>query len=206
MITNSFIKTVFVYFSLVGCLTTYAQDSIQGKIIDQNGIDFPIATIYLFDDHKLLDSTISDMSGDFKFLNNYNHSLYIYGKLAGCYSDTIIISAENMRSIQLEICFSDSCKSNLMIPNCRHSYISEKDYYIEHLWDPDSIVIISGVEILARKSYSPYEFELIRPLKKYSDIHGNVYFGQDIIKMKYLPLVDWEDAGFKVIKEEINCK
>lgn len=186
--------------------TINAQDIIQGKILDQNGINFPVAIIYLFGDHKLIDSTISDMSGNFKFLTKPNKNLLIYGKSEGCISDSIIISPENMKSVQLEICFSDSCKLNLNVSNCRHNYVRRKDFYIEHLWEPDSIIIISGTEILERKYYSPYDFQLILPRKKYSDIHGNIYFGKDLIKMKYLRLPDWENSDFKAIKEKIVCK
>ena len=201
-------KILTFIFIILSPNLLWGQNTIQGKVIDQNGINFPFVMVYLFNNQdEVIDSTVSDMSGYFRLLHSTNDNLkFISGEMAGCFTDSIRLTDENISDIQLEICFSDSCRANLKIPNCRNNYIQKDVFYVEFFWDPDSILIVKGVDILKRESYSPFDFELILPDEKYSDNQGKIYNGIDLIKMRILPLINWEDADFKPIRKEIKCR
>ena len=177
---------------------------ITGTVTDQNGDTLPFVNILLLDNNTVVSGSTTDFDGRF-VINHQNHTdnMKIVGLYFGCRTDTIKIKAENMINLQMTLNFSDSCRSKIELPNCRHNYIMKGAYYVD-ISDStnDQLKIVTGDQILTKKSYSPYDYQVILPDKKYRNDNGKIYKGQALIEMDKLPLKNWDYAGFEPVRDE----
>lgn len=201
IMTRTIAISIFLQLLTFG-LNCFGQ-TISGTVIDQKGDTLMFAVIVVIDNGQETVKTTSDLEGQFIFKDQTNYSnKKIYAKFGNCTSDTITVNQYLMTNLIIIVSIKDDCVPKIEIPNCRTNYIMKGMYYVDISdFSNDELKVVTGEQI-ATKEYSPYDYQMIAESKKYKADNGQIFTGQQIIRMKKLPIKDWDKADFKPIDEE----